>query len=533
VAKEHHRGGLGLARLHERQHLEGLVHGAEAAREDDGSLRVLHEHGLAHKEVAEAHAEVHPLVDGVLKGKLDPEPHGGAARLRGPAVCGLHDARAAVLLRKVCAGRGQVMASRADWAWLAPQLVALLAMGALVVTGVYREDGTMLLRVAGCVLAFGLLGVVRGPLVAWMGAGAVRHGVCQAVLFVAVVGCSFFALEVTYNTQWLPTVAAGVIVELVLLVMIHLFLYFVGQRRGAGMGLGVVACYAMGLALYFVYLFKGEAILPTDLLALGTAAAVAGGYTYVLSAKALLGLAFAMAGVCAASFVRPLGAEPSQGRHVALAKPGRGRPGRAGLREHPVARNFARALAVAAALAAFVTIPNYKHAFGLPMLYWRSMVAYSTQGFLSSFVSACQNMSIEVPEGYSQGAAAQLEDNYAQQYDQTLGSDPSRQEAVAQFGEQQPTVIVVMDEAFSDLSMLSAVSGAGYAGPSFLHGSTDALEKGSLLVSVLGGGTCNTEFEFLTGISMGYVGGGKYPYQMYDLSSAPSLAKELDVFSQA
>ncbi len=39
----------------------------------------------------------------------------------------------------------------------------------------------------------------------------------------------------------------------------------------------------------------------------------------------------------------------------------------------------------------------------------------------------------------------------------------------------------------------------------------------------MGGGTCNSEFEFLTGSSMAHLGGGVYPYVLYDLDKAESL----------
>ena len=43
--------------------------------------------------------------------------------------------------------------------------------------------------------------------------------------------------------------------------------------------------------------------------------------------------------------------------------------------------------------------------------------------------------------------------------------------------------------------------------------------------SVCGGGTCNSEFEFLTGSSMANVKPGIYPYQNYDLSNASNLVQ--------
>lgn len=50
--------------------------------------------------------------------------------------------------------------------------------------------------------------------------------------------------------------------------------------------------------------------------------------------------------------------------------------------------------------------------------------------------------------------------------------------------------------------------------------------SGTLYVSAYGGGTCNTEFEFLTGNSMSYLGSGVYPYTIYDLLDTKNLAEQ-------
>ena len=48
-----------------------------------------------------------------------------------------------------------------------------------------------------------------------------------------------------------------------------------------------------------------------------------------------------------------------------------------------------------------------------------------------------------------------------------------------------------------------------------------------MLASVAGGGTANSEFEFLTGATTAFVGLGKIPYQLYQMNGVNSLAKDL------
>ena len=86
---------LELARLHEREDLEHLVHGAEAAGKEDKCLRAVRERHLAGEEEVEGNLVGDIRVVVLLHRELDREPDGFAARLEGAAVAGLHDARAA------------------------------------------------------------------------------------------------------------------------------------------------------------------------------------------------------------------------------------------------------------------------------------------------------------------------------------------------------------------------------------------------------------------------------------------------------
>ena len=96
---------------------------------------------------------------------------------------------------------------------------------------------------------------------------------------------------------------------------------------------------------------------------------------------------------------------------------------------------------------------------------------------------------------------------------------------MAQFDELKPSVIVVMNESFADLSDFDGMR-CGYEGPQFFNSIDDGLYRGELFVNVHGGGTCNTEFEFLTSNSLGYIGAGKYPYSTFQLDPIDNLARQ-------
>ena len=82
-------------RLHQREHLEHLVERAKAAGEHDGARAVFDEHRLAHKEVAEVHAEVHVFVEPLLVRQLDTQANRLAVDARRSPVGRFHNAGAA------------------------------------------------------------------------------------------------------------------------------------------------------------------------------------------------------------------------------------------------------------------------------------------------------------------------------------------------------------------------------------------------------------------------------------------------------
>ena len=95
---------------------------------------------------------------------------------------------------------------------------------------------------------------------------------------------------------------------------------------------------------------------------------------------------------------------------------------------------------------------------------------------------------------------------------------------------EQANVIVVMSEAFSDLEKIRSLKTSEPVMPFYRSLQQDANTiDGSLLVSVFGGSTSCTEFEFLTGSSMYYVNDGLVPYMKWFDEPAHGLA---DLFNQ-
>lgn len=379
---------------------------------------------------------------------------------------------------------------------------------------------------------------LHGTFAPWAKTDLVRLAV--AALF------AFVSLEICWhvNLVWMNFLSRLIDWAMILLAMGAM--YFLFQRRSWGAIAVAVALYVLGIVEYFVVVLKGSVIQAGDIYALGTAAAVSDGLKFDFGGTVLLG-AIAL-DLCflalqrispvvrrsavgldspadASEAAAPASAKPATADEKDVAPSAASAPSRrAGHRVLGVVLNVL--LACACALGAWgTTHAAYAWTQFLGTKFWQPVVAYSDHGFLTSFFSMWYGMPIEVPRGYSQQKAKSIEKKLAKQYDSS-DSAKTYARAKAQFDQVKPSVIFVQNETFSDLSKFYDIGYTGYTGPEYFNSMSDTLSRGVLNVSVVGGGTCNSEFEFLTDNSMAYVGTGKYPYNLYNFSKVNSLAKQ-------
>ncbi|MBQ8622926.1 MAG: LTA synthase family protein [Oscillospiraceae bacterium] len=139
----------------------------------------------------------------------------------------------------------------------------------------------------------------------------------------------------------------------------------------------------------------------------------------------------------------------------------------------------------------------------------------NVNGIALGFYINCRKMQFDEPVGYSEAA---IEEFLSQYTDETLEE-----------GEELPNIIVVMNESFADLSYVGKLR-TDNPYMEYFNSLTRKYPHGKLLVSVLGGGTCNTEFEFLTSLSMLNMPNNCYAYMQHITGETPSLASYLNGF---
>lgn len=347
----------------------------------------------------------------------------------------------------------------------------------------------------------------------------------------------FMFLEMPSNTSWIFIAEPYMACELSVIAGIVAGCWLVFQRRPIGFAIPMALFLMLGAAEYFVETFKGAAIMPSDLRSMNTGMAVAGGYEYEIGTVLIICIAlFALAAGMLSWIEDPLARFLSRKEYVFTERyQGMFLPKiiEKKQKKENIICVIKNAIACLLSILLGLYIIQAPIAAGMDtdwedegiiFDYWQTYLSVDSYGLIPSFMNALQLEDLEAPPGYSTEKAQELQNAMASLYDQYIGSSPERAAASSQFEETCPNVVMIMNETFADLSRLGGL-GVGYEGPLFVN-NMNAIAKGSTDVSVYGGGTCNSEFEGLTGTSLGLVGGGISPYAIYDLSSLDTIPKQ-------
>ena len=313
------------------------------------------------------------------------------------------------------------------------------------------------------------------------------------VLLIVVPLISFTMVEyLNYNDPWKDFTPAQILLNLVWYYFGELFFYFLRGRRSGAVKLGLGIAWGFGCANHYLIAFRGRTLFPGDFLSLGTAANVAGNYDYSLSQRQWVTLIMMIAVILAMKVL------PNEPR-----------------------KKFSWKVFGASAGAAVVFLSVF---FGTSMVeklgIEPSMWTTRGNGLFLNFAVCMKYMKVEKPDTYSQQTLNDLGTENA--------SDDLSVTVVDPDGTVRPVnVIVIMNESFSDLSVLPGVETNQDAMP-FIRSLTENTIKGYAYSSVFGGTTANSEYEFLTGHTTAFFSPGTIPYQMYVKPDSASLVGQMD-----
>ena len=331
----------------------------------------------------------------------------------------------------------------------------------------------------------------------------IRESRLSLIMLFIAPAVTFYLLEWYTHNPFETMKATPQVLNLIMFELLALLLFAVFGKLHVALMTETLFFGIYGLANYFVLNFRSVPIQPWDLLSIGTAASVAGNYEYTLDRQALLVVLGFILLLILEYFCR-----------FTLKK------GTWKLRL-PMAATLVVMLGAFGLMFHSDEIVEQKLRL-YNKLFTPTTISYKN-GTALAFVMELRYMSVDKPAGYDADAATQ---ELAALEEESM-SEPAM--AAASDGEELPNIIVIMDEAFSDPAILGDFTVNQDYMP-FVHSLLEGAENtvsGRLNVSVLGGNTANTEFEYLTGNTMAFLPQGSIPYQQYINESAPSLASHL------
>lgn len=336
-----------------------------------------------------------------------------------------------------------------------------------------------------------------------------RKTLGQILIALLIPIADFYLLE-TYTHN--PFTTMGWKPQLLNILFFELFLLFwfcVTTRMRTALTITTAISLGVGLGNCYVMRFRENPIVPWDIFSVKTAASVADNYSFVPSAA----MVWVTLGLLALLF---LGRVTTAGLTLPWKKVCRTK----GDRIVVYAGTIFLASFMLIVFTAWIQPEKNHYKQGLYDKLFTPIAMMEKDGFAVTFLIDLQYLMVEKPAGYSAAEEAAVLDQYAgeEQADETQARE-------------YPDIVVIMDEAFSDMGILGEMDCNEDYMP-YIHSlqQSDAANvvTGYLNVSVLGGNTANTEYEFLTGNSMAFLPAGSVPYQQYMWKELPTLVSHLE-----
>lgn len=236
----------------------------------------------------------------------------------------------------------------------------------------------------------------------------------------------------------------------------------------------------LGLADFYVYTFRGHEIIFSDIFSWETAANVVGNYTFPILYPVMYVLVPYVLYIMCCMRVKE---------------------------DKPMIKFAAIRIAISAVLSvalifSFCSIIKARSVDNRPQDW--SDKGSRFNGFLMNFSTTVVTSFAEMPEGYSiQNLDAMIKETGIDVSDKGSADDDSS------------NIIVIMNESYTDVKSYMAMIGCKEDPTPYWHSLKENTLHGKVTTSVYGGNTPNSEYEFLTGITCGYLPNGAIPYLQY------------------
>ncbi|MBE6750136.1 MAG: LTA synthase family protein [Ruminococcaceae bacterium] len=249
-------------------------------------------------------------------------------------------------------------------------------------------------------------------------------------------------------------------------------------------GFAVAHCYIMD--------FRGTPFLPMDFLSITTAVGVANTYNYVPNYKLVLAIFIFL-------FIMILAIKTKTPKYNLLTR--------------IISRTFMGTFAAVLLLLFFGT--SVFANMGVRPYFWNQTRGYHNYGFVFNFFCNTKYLYMSEPNDYNAGNIKDYVDEVVDEPEIEIDNSYKK-----------PNIICIMNESLSDLQVLGNFTTNEDYMP-FMRSLTENTIRGNLYVPVIGAGTSNTEFEFLTGHSTAFLPSGSNAYMLYVKNPIASLVSTM------
>lgn len=277
------------------------------------------------------------------------------------------------------------------------------------------------------------------------------------------------------------------------------FFVFLTRRIRTGMLIETIIVFLFGLIEYFVVQFRTTPILPWDIFSIGTAANVAGAYEFKMSKDAIkvtVYFCIIIAVLIGMMFLY---------RKKKLFK----------LKTTNI---IAFVISAVCLFGYSVSLQSEKlmESADYYKYQYTPLTMMRKNGIAVTLLYDVKYMSVKKPDGYSKEEEKALLEEYENK-DEKEDDD-------------LPNVIAIMNETWSDLSVLEQNFETNQEVMPFVDSlkGADNTITGNCHVSIVGGNTANSEFEFITGNTMRFMPDGSIPYMNFIKKGTPSMFSHME-----
>ncbi len=323
----------------------------------------------------------------------------------------------------------------------------------------------------------------------------INNGIIKRIFFVllfALMPILTITMSECLNNVWIYDMTyLGFLGNYAIVLLFYFFFYAVsGSLRVAILSTNPLV-YGFALAHSYIVSFRGTPFIPMDFLSVTTAANVGSTYDYTPTDIVILGTLLFILSVV-------IGIRISTPKFKFITK--------------LVSRIFTGVF-----FAVIVCIFYFTSVFadaGIKPDFWNQSRGYRNYGFVYNFICNTRYLYMSEPKGYN----AKEISNYVEKDIENKDYGP---------GENSPNIICIMNESLADLSVLGDFTTNEDYMP-FIRSLQENTVKGNLYVPVIGAGTSNTEFEFLTGHSTAFLPSGSNAYMLYIKNPVASICSTLE-----